>query len=55
MTMTYQEALDDNPTITKADAKRLCRDHSVPFVELLAELGDHETYQARDVLHWLGY
>jgi len=53
--MTYEEALEENPTVTRAAVQRLCKLHSARFDELLAELGDRDEYQAREVLIQLGY
>ena len=55
MSMTYDEALEENPTISRASAMREVELHCVSFEELMVELGDHPEYQARDVLGWLGY
>ncbi|MNW22809.1 hypothetical protein D3C71_2245290 [compost metagenome] len=53
--MTYEEAIEENPTISRAVAERECKTHSVKFAEMLADLGDKPEYEARDVLIWLGY
>lgn len=53
--MTYDEAMEENPTVSLAVAERECRTHSVDIGEMLAELGDHQEYAARDLLIWLGY
>lgn len=55
MTLTYEEAVEENPEISRDKAMLECRKHNVSFAELAGELGDHQTYQARDVLIWLGY
>lgn len=53
--MTYQEAIDENPIVTRAVAERECELHSVNLEDMVTELGDHPEYQARDLLRWLGY
>ncbi len=53
--MTYEEAIEENPSITRAAAERECTKHSAKFEEMLIALGDRDEYQARDVLFWLGY
>lgn len=53
--MTYEEAVEENPEISRAKVIQECGEHSASFAELTAALGDHQTYQARDVLIWLGY
>lgn len=53
--MTLEEAMDDETMVTRSDAERECRKHSVAPSEMFAELGDHPEYKTRDVLHWLGY
>lgn len=55
MSMTYEEAFEENPTISRAVAERECNEHSADVAEMVAELGDHQEYQARDLLRWLGY
>ncbi len=53
--MTYEEALDENPIISRAFAEQECKRHSVSVSDMLACLGDRMEYQARDLLIWLGY
>jgi hypothetical protein len=53
--MTYDEAISEDPIITRKEAQLECQKHSVPFVELVVELGDRPEYSAKDVLQWLGY
>lgn len=55
MSMTYEEAIEENPTISRDRAFRECEKHQVSFDELLAELGDHPEYKVAQVLRWLGY
>lgn len=55
MSMTYEEALEENPSVTRVAAQRLCRIHNTTFDALVAELGDKHEYQAREILIWLGY
>ena len=53
--MTYEDALEENPTVSRAAADRLCAIHSAQVAEMVADLGDRDEYQARDLLSWLGY
>lgn len=53
--MTFDEAMDDETMVTRLDAERECRKHSLAPSEMFVELGDHPEYKARDVLRWLGY
>ncbi|MBX8556956.1 hypothetical protein K5D56_26335 [Pseudomonas cichorii] len=53
--MTLDEAMDDETMVTRLEAERECRKHSLDPSEMFAELGDHPEYKARDVLHWFGY
>lgn len=55
MSMTYDEALEENPIISRDHAKRVCELHRASFDELMAELGDHAEYEAAKLLGWLGY
>lgn len=55
MNMTYDEAIEENPTISRARAEEECVEHSASFDDMKAELGDKPEYLARDVLLWLGY
>ena len=55
--MTYYESAEDL-TITRSRAFKELADHGLPASEydlFLAEVGDKETYDAQEVLHWLGY
>lgn len=55
MSMTYDDALEENPTISRKRAIVECEKHSASPQEMLAELGDYEEYEAALVLRWLGY
>lgn len=55
MEMTYEEAIDENPSVSRAVAERECKNHAANMADMVAELGDHAEYQARDLLVWLGY
>lgn len=55
MSMTYDEALEENPTISRKLAVQECEKHSVNPEEMFAELGDSDQYEAAQVLRWLGY
>jgi hypothetical protein len=52
--MTYYESAEGE-TIGRERAIRECHKHSTNPAEMLAELGDHDTYDAQAVLDWLGY
>lgn len=49
----YEDALE--ATVTKAQAIREVRRHSVSVDEFLQEVGDKETYVGREILQYLGY
>lgn len=53
--MTYDDAIEENPAVSRDAAERVCEIHSASVAEMVAELGDHAEYQARDLLIWLGY
>ncbi|WAH62207.1 hypothetical protein LZ023_40735 (plasmid) [Pseudomonas silvicola] len=55
MSMTYDEALEENPVVSRAFAQRECLRHSADFEEFVRDVGDHQQYQARTLLIWLGY
>ncbi len=52
--MTYYESAE-GITLTRAQALKEVRKHNCSAAEFLAEMGDHENYEAQDVLDWLGY
>ena len=53
--MTYSESAK-GVTITRARAIKELRDHGCDTSsDFLAEMGDHDTYDAHAVLVWLGY
>ena len=53
--MTLDEAMDEETMVTRSDAERECRKHSLDPSEMFVELGDHPEYKTCDVLRWLGY
>ena len=52
--MTYYESAADE-VITLARAATECRKHGADVAEMIADLGERETYDAQAVLRWLGY
>jgi hypothetical protein len=56
--MTYYESAEGQ-TITRYRAFQELAKHGLAgndnIIEFIAELGDRETYDAQDVLAWLGY
>ena len=52
--MTYSESAK-GITITQARAFQEIEQHDCDISEFLSDMGDHTTYQASDVLSWLGY
>ena len=55
--MTYSESAE-NVTISRARALAELTAHGVPaceYAEFFADLGNRESYNAGDVLRWLGY
>nr|WP_192963181.1 hypothetical protein [Pseudomonas fluorescens]CEK42316.1 hypothetical protein PQBR57_0363 [Pseudomonas fluorescens SBW25] len=55
MSMTYDDALEENPNISRNRAVQECEKHCASPEEMFAELGDHDHYEAAQVLRWLGY
>lgn len=53
--MTYDDVMEENPTITRQQAERECRRHDASVEEMVADLGDHAEYEGRTFLGWLGY
>lgn len=53
--MNYEEAMDEETEVSRVDAIRECEKHQLDPAEMLAELGDHPVYKARDVLIWFGH
>jgi hypothetical protein len=53
--MSLDEVFEENPTITKSQAVRCVREHSVDINDFFSELGDLPEYSSRSVLEWLGY
>ena len=53
--MTYYESAQGT-TITHKRAIKEIREHGIiDITEFYADLGQQETYEAQDVLAWLGY
>ncbi len=58
--MTAQEIIeaseDGEPVLWNAKyVRRMVREHSQSWRELVAALGERETYSAAEILRWLGY
>lgn len=53
--MTYDEAVDENPTISKAVALREIKAHGADLAEFFEGVGNKDEYGASEVLIWLGY
>lgn len=53
MTTYYESA--EGQEISRARAEVEARRHGASVEEMLADLGDSETYDAQAVLAWLGY
>lgn len=55
--MTYAEtvASEEPVMITRKRAELECTRHGATFADMVADLGDCDTYDARAVLAWLGY
>ena len=51
---TYSESAKDH-TISKSRAMKEIKDHCCDMAEFLCEMGDHDEYEASEVLSWLGY
>lgn len=50
---SYSDACE--MTITRAEAEAEVRRHDGNFAEFLADVGDREEYEGREILDWLGY
>lgn len=53
MFRSYEEAAE--ATVTRAEAAAEIARHDADFSAFLAEVGDKEEYEGREVLDWLGY
>lgn len=53
--MSYEDAIEDNPIVTRAVAERECKRHNTTMDALIKDLGDLCEYYAADLLCWLGY
>ena len=54
ITMDYYESAE-GLLITRQRAIQECEKHGASAEEMLAEIGDHQQYDAQAVLAWLGY
>jgi hypothetical protein len=52
--MTYYESAAGQ-VITKQRAIQECNAHGVSALEMFADIGEREEYDAQEVLNWLGY
>jgi len=52
---SYQEVLDEKPTVSRCEAVRELELHAADVNEFFEDCGDKQSYKALDVLHWLGY
>ena len=52
--MDYYESAE-GVTISKERAKQEIANHTANWAEFIADNGEHEEYDAQDVLTWLGY
>ncbi|WP_177318120.1 hypothetical protein [Burkholderia ubonensis] len=52
---TYHEACDWTVTRAEAEAEIAKHDAEGGFAAFLAEVGDREEYEGKEVLDWLGY
>mgnify|MGYP006435320555 CR=1 FL=1 len=53
--MSLDEALNDNPPVTRQQALAEIARHGISIAEFDADMGVHDEYNAADVLGWLGY
>ncbi len=53
--LTYEEAYDENPTISHGEAITEIKKHSCSVSEFYEDCGEKANYKARDLLNWLGY
>ncbi len=52
--MTHDEAMEGN-TVSRREAITEVRKHGVDEVDFFQECGDHQQYNSKSVLEWLGY
>lgn len=53
--MSVEDAMHAGRPVSRADAIAEASKHDYEEVDLINELGDHDTYSARALLEWLGY
>lgn len=52
--MSYYESAEGE-TISRKRAQKEVSAHQADWSEFIAECGDRDTYDAQEVLRWLGY
>lgn len=55
MTLTYEEAMDEETEVYRAEVARECEIRGLDLAELIAALGDHVVYKSREIMKWFGY
>lgn len=55
MCLTYDDAMDEETEVFRAEVVLECKNRGLDPAELIAELGDHPVYKSRDVMIWFGY
>ena len=53
--MTLEEAMTEEAEVTHAEAIAEVERHGINPTEFLLEMGHKDSYQASEVLGWLGY
>lgn len=53
--MSLDEIVEQNPTISRAEAIKELESHCADMQEFFDECGDKKEYKALAVLEWLGY
>lgn len=53
--MTFDQIYDEEPTVTRGQARHEIARHGLNWSDFTAECGDSDQYNGADVLNWLGY
>ena len=53
--MTYDQAQQENPLISRSEAIKEIMSHHCSVLEFYHDIGKRESYRAMTVLNWLGY
>ena len=53
--MSIEQVFDEEPTVSRAEARHEIARHGLDWQDFTAECGDSVEYNGADVLGWLGY